>query len=450
MKIIGIDVGTTTVCGAALDADSGTLLRAITLANDSALPVRPFERLQDPRRIFEICKKLYGALLAEFPDAAAVGLTGQMHGMLYLDGKGEPLSPLYTWQDERGERLFARGESYAQALTRTTGRRMASGYGLTTLFYNEINRLTPAGAAKICTIHDFVAMKLCGAFAPVAHVSDAASFGLFDLENFCFDLGAAERADLPVSFLPETACGLKIIGRTAENVAVCVAVGDNQASVLASVTKDSALVNVGTGSQVSVVSDCYLPESGAEFRPYFEGKYLMTGSSLAGGYAYSLLRDFFAETLKMFSLSLPDDAYERMNGGAREAMRAPRKVECAPCFCGTRENPALRASYANIGAQEFTPQQFALATLSGICEELYRAFRRFPLERAPQTLVGSGNGIRKNALLAQLVAERFSLPLLIPLYEEEAAVGAALCALSALENTPLSDLSNMIRYRGER
>ena len=65
-------------------------------------------------------------------------------------------------------------------------------------------------------------------------------------------------------------------------------------------------------------------------------------------------------------------------------------------------------------------------------------------------MVGSGNGIRKNALLAQLVAERFSLPLLIPLYEEEAAVGAALCALSALENTPLSDLSNMIRYRGEQ
>ena len=43
MKIIGIDVGTTTVCVAALDADSGTLLRAITLANDSDLPARPIE-----------------------------------------------------------------------------------------------------------------------------------------------------------------------------------------------------------------------------------------------------------------------------------------------------------------------------------------------------------------------------------------------------------------------
>ena len=450
MKIIGIDVGTTTVCGAALDADSGKLLRSITLANDSALPARPFERLQDPRRIFGICKKLYGALLAEFPDAAAVGLTGQMHGILYLDGKGEPLSPLYTWQDGRGERLFERGETYAQTLTRATGCHMASGYGLTTLFYNEINRLTPAGAAKICTIHDFVAMKLCGASVPVAHVSDAASFGLFDLKNFCFDLGAAERANLPLSLLPETTCGLKIIGRTAENVAVCVAVGDNQASVLASVTEGAALVNVGTGSQVSVVSDRYIPESGAEFRPYFEGRYLMTGSSLAGGYAYSLLKDFFSETLKMFSLSLPDDAYERMNEGAREAMRAPRKIECTPYFCGTREAPSLRASYANIGAENFTPQQFSLATLSGICEELHRAFRRFPLERAPQTLVGSGNGIRKNTLLAKLIEERFSLPLKIPLYEEEAAVGAALCALSALEEKSLSDISNTIRYRGEQ
>ena len=33
----------------------------------------------------------------------AIGVTGQMHGILYLDGEGNAVSPLYTWQDARGD-----------------------------------------------------------------------------------------------------------------------------------------------------------------------------------------------------------------------------------------------------------------------------------------------------------------------------------------------------------
>lgn len=38
MKAIGIDIGTTTICGILMDAVSGTVLMTKTLPNDAALP----------------------------------------------------------------------------------------------------------------------------------------------------------------------------------------------------------------------------------------------------------------------------------------------------------------------------------------------------------------------------------------------------------------------------
>ena len=45
-----------------------------------------------------------------------------------------------------------------------------------------------------------------------------------------------------------------------------------------------------------------------------------------------------------------------------------------------------------------------------------------------QRLVGAGNGIRRNRLLQTLLAEAFGLPLAVPAWGEEAAIGAAMSA----------------------
>ena len=51
-------------------------------------------------------------------------------------------------------------------------------------------------------------------------------------------------------------------------------------------------------------------------------------------------------------------------------------------------------------------------------------------------LVGAGNGVRRNRLLAQILARRFGMSLLIPSHSEEAAVGAALAAAVGLDIFP--------------
>ena len=47
-------------------------------------------------------------------------------------------------------------------------------------------------------------------------------------------------------------------------------------------------------------------------------------------------------------------------------------------------------------------------------------------------VVGAGNGLRENRLLASLVADAFDLPMVVARYREEAGLGAALVAAAGV------------------
>ena len=132
-------------------------------------------------------------------------------------------------------------------------------------------------------------MTLCGLKKPMIHISDGASFGLFDLEKKCF------RDDNSM----EVTEGYCIAG-TYRNVPVSAAIGDNQASVLSALSDEKELlINVGPGSQVSVICDELIDAENIEMRPFFEGKYLAVGAALCGGRAYALLKNFYQSLLSM-------------------------------------------------------------------------------------------------------------------------------------------------------
>lgn len=80
-----------------------------------------------------------------------------------------------------------------------------------------------------------------------------------------------------------------------KGIPVTVALGDNQASFLGSVgfQENTVLLNMGTGGQISVLSDQLFEGNGIEARPFTKGKYLLVGASLCGGRAYAVLEKFF-------------------------------------------------------------------------------------------------------------------------------------------------------------
>lgn len=429
MKALGLDIGTSTISAVILEG--GVVVCSRTVDNDSAIfTPNPWERLQDPQRILGKVRAVAGELLTLYPDTACIGFTGQQHGIVYLDGEGNALSPLHTWQDGRGDQIVEGGETYAQRLSALTGYAMSTGFGLTTHYYNLLNGLVPERAEVFCTIHDYAAMKLAGLKTPKTDASDGASFGLFDVKNGCFDLATVRKAGIDPAILPEVAAE-PLLGTGEFGLPVYAAIGDNQASFLGSVgeLKNCMLVNVGTGGQFSVHTDAYMTCEGLETRPYPAGGYLLVGSSLCGGRAYAMLENFFRAAAGAMTGEDPGSCYDAMArlAGDGEAENIP---EVTPLFQGTRENPQLRGSIAGLGTDNFTPRHLLLGLMRGMARELGEMYERYRNAGGSSAiLIGSGNGLRKNAQLCRCFEKEFGLPLQLSLQREEAACGAAGYAL---------------------
>ena len=429
MKVLGLDIGTTTISAVVWEEGRG-VLTAKTVASESFLPGKSWEKIQDPKVIYEKAMASVREMLALHPDVQAVGVTGQMHGIVYLDAAGEPVSPLYIWQDGRGDLPYDETATWAGRLSAVTGYEVATGYGMVTHYYNLNHGLVPENATVFCTIHDYLAMKLAGLSRPLTEPTDAASFGLFDGPNGCFDPKALEAAGIDAALVPglitEPCLGVGPLG-----IPVYAAIGDNQASFLGATggRTDVLLVNMGTGSQISVYSPDYLRTSTLETRPFPDGGWLLVGASLCGGRAYALLENFFRQTVKMVTGS-EDSVYDAM---AR--LLDSGEVTDVPTVCtlfqGTRKDPTLRGSVTGLSTENFTPRHLIQGVMQGMADELFEMYRGY-LDmggQKPAAMIGSGNGLRKNPHLCRIMEETFGCPLILSENNEEAACGAAIYAV---------------------
>ena len=507
MRTIGIDIGTTTLSMVLLEPATRQIIQVKTIPNPGAMDSKvSFERIQDPEEILKSCRALLHEISVTHPaeQVKGIGVTGQMHGILYLNAVGDAVSPLYTWQDERGNQPMREGESHSQGLSvagaasQSTGYPLASGFGGVTHYYNVSHGLVPEEAVCFCTIADYVGMKLSGGSKPLLHPSMAASLGLYDLKKKCFDLKAIEKLGLDHRFFPQVSRDECWIGSTKEGIPVSVALGDNQASFLGATmgmpertveskskenvsqaNRRTILLNIGTGSQISIYSEGLGRAKGGEYRPYLKDSYIWAGSPLCGGYSYHLLKNFFEKTLALFGAVSVVDLYERMNQAgqalydddkmakgvdcgkgldgnkARQLETATFKVDTR--FRGTRIHPERRGSITHISEKELQPEHFVLGFLRGIAEELYAYYQDFLRSEPPSldsasigvpsidavsqdalsmessdnpsiTLIGSGNGLGRNPLLRRICSELFGEEMQMSSLPEEAACGSAFLA----------------------
>ncbi len=436
MKAIGIDLGTTSICGVLIDAQSGKMLHSITKTNTATMQnSRPFERIQSPRVVTATALEIIEQLRGMEREIAVIGITGQMHGILYVDQKGEAVSPLYTWQDESGAQNSSTGVSYAEELSARTGYAVHSGYGCVTCYSHFMREEVPHTARGVCTIGDYLGMLLTNTPNPVIHSSNAASLGCYRICDDAFDLAALAKAGVDTSFFPQVEGGYRLVGETPQGIKVACALGDNQASFLGAVKdmRHSILVNVGTGSQISLMAAEDIRHAGEkiDLRPCVGNKRLLVGASLCGGRAYHLLERFFQSVFE-FSGEITEDAlYDKMEKAGSSALQRGNRLTVSTKFCGTRQNPAERGSILNIGLSNFEAGPMVIGFLEGIAGELLELYQdtKGKTFSQPAVLVGSGNGIRKNKLLQQICENLFELPIKIPRYQEEAAYGAALYSL---------------------
>ena len=380
-----------------------------------------------------------------------IGLTGQMHGLVYLDASGDACSPLYTWQDKRCDLMVPGShESYAQRLTRLTGYPMATGFGVATHAWHTANHCIPQGAVCFVTIHDYIGMKLTGRTSALTHISDAASLGLWDARAFAFDQAAIERAGLDPSFFPRVATDAALLGHTRGGVPVSVAIGDNQAGYIGAVRdmQNSVMINVGTSGQVTLVSDAFKLPSCLESRPLSGSDSILVGSALCGGSAYAQLRAFLRSCLALTGADTGVDLYPAMNALGEQALSFGDKLTVDTRFAGTRQRPDVHGAISGISKHNLTAAHLIGGVLEGIAGELHVLYdEMLNAGAAPRTvLVGAGNALRHNATLVKAFEAAFALPMQMPAHDEEAAHGAALFGLAAAGICTLKQAQALIDY----
>ncbi len=430
MKTLGIDIGTTTISAVVVDMDTQKVEKSYTISNNSFLATsHVWEKLQNPAVIIAKAKNLVDSILEEYTEIERIGMTGQMHGIVYLDKEGSAISPLYTWQDRRCDEKCFDGKCISQIIEEKTGKTVPTGYGLATHIYNLKVGSVPQNAVQICTIMDYLGMVLTGEKRPLVHSSNAASLGFYDAEAGGFVKEDLERLGVDIGILPTVTEYFTFLGEYRGRL-VSVAIGDNQASFLGAVhdMENTVLVNIGTGGQISVLSDhCFMAKN-IEARPFTKGKYLLAGSSLCGGRAYATLEKFFK--IYAQAMGVTETNHYAVMEKLLETREETERLIVDTRFSGTRSDPDHRGSIEAISTENFTPAALIYGVLDGMVQELYEMYQIITSEtdQKKSKVIASGNGIRKNLWLQKIVNEKFCMQVQLAEYEEEAAVGAVRAA----------------------
>ena len=426
MKALGIDIGTTTISAVVMDMDTQKVEKAYTISNNSFLAAgHAWEKIQDSAVIITKAKNLVDSILEEYPEIERIGMTGQMHGIVYLDKEGNAISPLYTWQDRRCDEKCFDGKCISQIIEEKTGKTVPTGYGLATHIYNLKVGSVPQNAVQICTIMDYLGMVLTGEKRPLVHSSNAASLGFYDAEAGGFVKEDLERLGVDIGILPTVTEYFTFLGEYRGRL-VSVAIGDNQASFLGAVydMENSVLVNIGTGGQISVLSDhCFMAEN-IEARPFVKGRYLLAGSSLCGGRAYATLEKFFKTYAQ--AMGVTETNHYAVMEKLLETREETERLIVDTRFSGTRSESERRGKIEGISTENFTPAALIYGVLEGMAQELYDMYQVIVAEtdRRKVIMIASGNGIRKNVWLQRILSQKFHMSVQLAEYEEEAAVGA--------------------------
>ncbi len=184
---LGIDVGTSGTKTLAID-ERGSILAQASAEYPCDHP-HPGWSEQHPHLWWEATRKTIAEVLAAgrfgAKDVAGIGLSGQMHGSVFLDSSGEVIRPALLWNDQRTAAECREIEQQAggrEALIRLVANPALTGFTAPKILWVRKNE--PKNWDKVRQVllpKDYIRYKLTGTYA--TEVSDASGTLLLDVAN---------------------------------------------------------------------------------------------------------------------------------------------------------------------------------------------------------------------------------------------------------------------------
>ncbi|HYA09892.1 MAG TPA: xylulokinase, partial [Gaiellaceae bacterium] len=408
--LVGLDVGTTGVKAVAI-ADDGEVVARAERGYPLSTP-QPGWCEQDPEDWWSASQSALADLGVE---PRAIGLSGQMHGLVVLDEHDDVLRPAILWNDQRTGEECAEIESRIglERLIELTGNRALTGFTAPKLLW--LRRHEPETFARIRRVllpKDYVRLRLTGEHAIDA--ADASGTLLFDVRGRVWSAEVLDALELPAEWLPPVHESTEIAG-AGDQAAGALGLGIDRPGPLS--------VVLGTSGVVFAVLPAYEPDPQARVHVFCHavpGTWHAMGVMLSAAGSLRWLRD-----------SVVGESFEELT---QEAARWPAGVEgllFQPYLAGERTphaDPHARAAFVGLSLRH-DRGALVRAVLEGVAYGLRDSLELVRALGVDAEVCRVSGGGARSPLWLGIVASVLGLPLeRTAASEDGAAFGAALLA----------------------
>ncbi|MES2465297.1 MAG: FGGY family carbohydrate kinase, partial [Armatimonadota bacterium] len=204
---LGIDTGTSGTKAVLID-ETGSLLASYTQEYELSTPHPQWAEQHPDTDWWEAAQVVVRAVLAKAgvsgDQIGGIGLTGQMHGSVFLDSAGKVLRPALLWCDARtGAECAEITEAIGgtQKLFETIGQPVFTSFTAPKIVW--VRKHEPQVYARIAQVllpKDYIRYKLTGEYA--TEVSDASGTSLLDVRKRDWSPAMLSALDIPRNWLP--------------------------------------------------------------------------------------------------------------------------------------------------------------------------------------------------------------------------------------------------------
>lgn len=420
-KLLGIDIGTSG-CKVILVNESGEIIKQASAEYPISVP-QPGWTEQNPDDWWAGVQKCLAEIAEPRPDA--IGVTGQMHGSVFLDENGDVIRPALLWNDQRTVAECEEIESKvgSERLKELTCNPALTGFQLPKVLW--LRNHEPDNFAKLRQVllpKDYIRYRLTGEYA--TEVSDASGTGIFDVKNRRWSQEVADDLELDLSLFPKCYESDEVTGHTlGEGIPVVGGGGDQAAAAVGTGAVEPGIISVSLGTSGVVFTA--LPgnkhdQTGAAhtFCHANRGWHAM-GVMLSCGGALRWYRDTFGA----------GRGYDQIAASAATSA-GQSGVTFLPYLTGERcpyNDPGAKATFSGVGLGA-TLADFDRAVFEGVSFGLLGAFRLLQGMGASAKQIRVTSGGSKSDFWVQLLADYFEAPCVRLAVDEGPAMGAAILA----------------------
>jgi len=425
---IGIDTGTSGTKALLLGED-GTVLARATAEYSLSSPAPGWSE-QSPEEWWRAAEQCLETLSKQYTGpVSGIGLTGQMHGAVFLDEHGTVVRPAILWNDQRtvqecAEIDAAVGPERVRTITRNPP---LTGFQLPKILW--LRKHEPEAFARVRRVllpKDYIRFRLTG--TQVADLSDASGIGALDVERRAWSTEILSALHLDRSLFPDAV-------ESAERTGV-VSSGPYGGVMVAAGGGDQAAGGVGTGAVRDGVVSVSLGTSGVVFTAltnlpaapteqahtfcHATGRWHAMTVMLSCGGAVRWLRDTF----------YPGVSYDDITADAARVPAGADGLTFLPYLTGERSphnDPEATGSLSGLTIRH-TRAHVARAVFEGVTFGLLDGLNVLrSMGVSPAELRISGGGA-KSAFWRQLLADAMGVPCVTLPSDEGPSYGAALLA----------------------